>query len=168
MAWKSIALLAVLLQSSIATALDDSWLIQKGRIGQIRIGMTVDEFYTVVGVDHTSLVDQHTEGTFSPALLVRQKDSEPVSLIAEVECGEHRWLIGRLKLNDQRFHTASGLHVGSNFGDIKKAYPNSELLSGEGQVFARVATLGISFGLSAKPRNSADGVPVVTTILLTN
>ncbi len=49
-----------------------------------------------------------------------------------------------------RFHTANGIHVGSTYSDLKKAYHKIEILRDEGQVVASVKSEGMSFFLSCR------------------
>jgi len=97
--------------------------IVPGRVGAIVIGMSVDDFYLKVGRDRTRLVDQFWEGLFDPAVEVRlsPKASSP-NLVAKVGASACGFTVGMVIVHDPRFRLASGIHVGSSFGELRRLH----------------------------------------------
>jgi len=50
-------------------AAEEKFALCKGKAGPIQAGMTIDERFSRVGRNNTRLVDQHSEGYFSPVIV---------------------------------------------------------------------------------------------------
>src|SRR5579871_5141204 len=114
--------------------------LSRGKSGNLRIGMTVDEVYRQLGADNNvRLVDLQNEGFFTPALEIDLPGSglKP-SLVAEVSCrngspphdaapeGQSPFVVSQLVVYDPGFGTSDGLGVDSNFGDLRRLYPEAK------------------------------------------
>ncbi|MBN1293202.1 MAG: hypothetical protein JXB48_15295 [Candidatus Latescibacteria bacterium] len=116
----------------------NEFLLQKHNAGSLKIGMTVDELFTIYGLRDTDLVDLYIEGSFTPAIEIylQTGDNRKPSLVAEFRGDRHRiWLIN---INDKRFKTDKGIGIGSSLGDVRKAYTVNRIDWGERGFFARV------------------------------
>lgn len=145
------------------------FLLAKGRAGSIEIGMTVDELLARVGHGHTTLVDLHLEGMFTPALAVRLPGGEGVvhAEIGEQPCEGFR--IWRLAVEDARFRTSEGIGVGSTYGQVLARYDTQPPADGEGDVYVFVPALEMSFGFGSAWYSRARELPAsarVTTVLV--
>jgi len=68
--------LLFLLWNAPVSSSDREFGLSKGKAGLIKAGMTIDELYANVGRNNTRLVDQHSEGSFSPAIEIYLKGTE--------------------------------------------------------------------------------------------
>ncbi len=98
----------------------DTLLIGDGRIGQVIMGISIDSLYRTVHRERTRLIDRFREGLFDPAIEIRlgQLSARP-TIVAEVTMSKCGLVVGRIEVYDPRFHTASGLHVGSTLADVR-------------------------------------------------
>jgi hypothetical protein len=144
----ALCMVAALVMSPAALAAQsDSLLIREDGVGRVRMGMSIDSLYRVVGRERTRLIDRFREGLFDPALEIRfgSPRSTP-SLVAEVlfsACGAR---VGRIEVYDPRYHTASGLHVGSTLADVQRQHPVK--ISKEEGLRAYSAALPVTFELA--------------------
>lgn len=129
-----------LLLSFISTG---SKLLSQHKAGDVTIGMTPDEVYGLVGKENAALVDLYLEGTYSPALVLYDSKKRSQSLVIEIVC-EKVW---RINVYDQEYKTKMGVGVGSTFGELKKRHKVNSIELGEGNVFAYVEDLDMSFCL---------------------
>ncbi len=128
----------------------DMWLVTLNSAGQIHIGMTADALVKTTGEEGSTLVDMKLEGTFSPSILVSYKDKKTL-VAADVRTDEkNQWVVTRLTIYDSRFHTDSGIHIGSTYSDVKAKYPHSKIISGEGSEALFDTKAGISFILTSE------------------
>jgi len=152
----SALLLAHFLLSAAQDQPEEGFLLAKGRAGQVRIGMSVDELYAKVGREHTKLVDLFGEGLFDPALEVYVEGGKSAgpTLVAEIggpgAC-HHVW---RIAVTDSRFKTTEAIGVGSTLGSIRKSHHVDWIDFGEGSLCARVDEIGMTFELDYWPSHS--------------
>ncbi len=146
---------------------EEGFLLAKGRAGQVRVRMSVDELYAKIGRDHTRLVDLFGEGLFEPALegYLDGGDRGKPSMVAGIGGREGCNHISGVAVADPRFKTAEGIGVGSTLGAIRKNYQVDWIDYGEGTLYSRVDQIGMSFGLDYWPpaswnrRRSQDAIP---------
>lgn len=95
-----------------------------------------------------ALVDLYLEGMFSPALAIyAEKGSrDKPSLVAEIGW-QNNWVVSRLLVYDPKFKTRNGLGVGSTLAELRKTYRVKEIAQAEGDIFAVVEELKMSFSL---------------------
>ena len=152
--------LILILVPALVNGQEKNFELSKGKAGPVEIGMGIDELYQRVGKEDTKLVDQYSEGFFSPVVEIymkrEPKDAKP-SLIAEVVSkppaeNTHpffisAFVVGRISVNDSQFKTNVGIGVGSTLGEIRRWYKVDWITFGEGPLVARVEQIGMSFAL---------------------
>ena len=79
-------------------------------------------------------------------------DNERLSIVAEIDCNK----IYRVRIYNKLYHTHKNVRVGSTFSTLKSQYTISEILFGEGSVYAYVDELNMSFELGLTQTNSYD------------
>lgn len=114
-------------------------LLNTGSAGKVKIGITADEVYNLYDKDSIALFNQFLEGTFSPALRIREE-----GLIVELECDK----VWRIKVNEGLYVTSNGLKVGSTISELLALYPQAQFLPGEGNYAVYVEKLHMSFILA--------------------
>lgn len=159
-------LLSIIMVAIPLHAASHDFLLSSGNAGPVKIGMSIDELYSKINRKRTRLVDTFDEGYFTPTLQIflpgnnRSKPSMQVEIVCR--CGNPvvatshprswyagtPWGVGRITVYDPRFHTASGIHVGSTLGEIRKAY-HFKILNGEGRIGPFVKSLDMTFFLSS-------------------
>lgn len=140
------------------------------KVGGLTIDMTANEIYDLVGKENTTLVDLYLEGMYSPAIVLTDSKRTASSLVIEIVCDK----VWRMNVHDPSYKTNSGIGVGSTFGDLKKHHKVSSIEIGEGNVFAYVQELDMSFCLNyskeipenLKVGDIADGVKVLKILVL--
>jgi len=118
---------------------ETEYVLQKGGVNNVTIGMSVNDLYSIVGKENTQLKDLYLEGLFSPAIELVQ----PL-IICEIEC-QNIW---RIRVYDKSIRTGNGLGIGSTIRELREKYPSSEILEGEGEVFIYIEELKMSFALA--------------------
>ena len=132
--------------------------------------MTANEVYDLVGKENTTLVDLYLEGMYSPAIVLSDSKRTSSSLVIEIVCDK----VWRINVHDPSYKTNGGIGVGSTFGDLKKHHKVSSIEIGEGNVFAYVEELDMSFCLNyskeipenLRAEDIADGVKVLKILVL--
>jgi len=136
-----------------ATAAD--FLLDRGRVGQLELGMTVNAVYERIGKPNVQLVAAFGEGHFSPVLEIRlagyTKGPALTALIGTRACGND-YSVDGLSIHDPRFRTRNGLGVGSTLGDLQRQYPSSAVgnIDKDGGPSVIVSELGLTFGMESQ------------------
>jgi hypothetical protein len=143
-------LIAVFLAPLTLLLAQDLPIVERGRVGTVVIGASAEAVYQEFG-DRARLVDLRLEGHLSPALEIKLFGAQvSASLLAEIWPSGNDLVVTRISVIDPRLRTKEGIGVGSTYGDLRSRYSIAWVGSGEGSFFARVETLGISFGLDVK------------------
>ena len=122
-------------------------VVERSRVGPVSIGAAADAVYREFG-DRARLVDLKLEGNLSPALELKLYRAQlTASLIVELSAAGNQLVVWRINVIDPALRTADGIGVGSTYGELRSKYTVDWIGSGEGNVFARVEALGISFQL---------------------
>jgi hypothetical protein len=146
----SVALYCLALFSgAVRSDAQDNYRLEKNRVGQVELGMTIDELHTRYEPSSTKLVATYSEGMFAPVLEIYQSGStkkERPQLVIAID-KDRDWIVDSIQVNDARFRTAKSIGVGSTLGDIRKAYAVKWIDFGEGSLYANVDEIGMSFEL---------------------
>jgi hypothetical protein len=128
-----------------------NFTLARGQVGQLKLGMTVDDIIALIGNTRVKRVDLQLEGMPTPALEIRLDGlvaARRRSMTAEIfPPSQNR--IWRVTVFDRRFRTADGLGVGSTLGDIR-AHHSVKMLLGEGGPVAHVEALQMSFAFGSR------------------
>lgn len=121
-------------------------VIEKGRAGNIRLGMPIEEVRQSV-VEGTVVNDTllMQEGQQSTAYVLHTSDKDKALLI-EQRC-EPDCQVWRISVLSPAYKTAEGIGVGSNYGEVKAAYPITTVALEEDNFVAVSDTAGMSFEL---------------------
>lgn len=145
---KLIAILIITVSNALVLhSQERTFLLKKGGIDNITVGMSVDELYSIVGKSNTKIVDLYLEGLFSPALEVKTPN-----ILCELDCGN----IWRIRVQDRGARTIEGIGIGSTMKELKSVYGNIKILKGEGDIFAYVDEIKTSFALDTIEINNPD------------
>lgn len=128
-------------------AAPQSFVVERGRVGQVSIGMAAESIFDEFG-DRAKLVDLRLEGHPSPAIEIKLFGSQLVaSIIAEIAPVKNQLVVTRIHVIDPSLRTKDGIGVGSTYRELRARYHIAWVGSGEGGLFARVEKLAISFEL---------------------
>ena len=137
--------LFVILQPAIAQ--QQSWVVERGRVGPVSIGAEADSIYSTFR-ERAKLIDLKLEGHLSPALEIKLFGAQlTASLIAEIGPANDRLVVTRIHIMDPALRTKEGIGVGSTLEELRSRYRIDWVRSGEGGLFARVEELAASFQL---------------------
>ena len=138
-----------MLNSVPTGAIDEQFVLAKGRAGTIHAGMTINELYAAVGRNRTKLVDQYGEGYFTPVIEIYsgQGGNAKLSVIVQIVGQYPKFLVGSITVYDAGFKTKIGVGVGSRLDEIRRNYKVDWISFGGGPLFARVEQIGMSFAL---------------------
>ncbi|WP_299702345.1 mechanosensitive ion channel protein MscS [uncultured Pontibacter sp.] len=145
-------------------------LISKGRVGNIRIGMPIEEMRSQVPsgqqIKDTTLQlegQQYTAYVFS-------SPNSPSGLLVEQVC-EPDCRVWRISVSSNAYQTAQGIGVGSKYSEVAQHYPISYTSLGEAGFVAVSETAGLSFILGSSQldknqlhRMKPDQVPANTLV----
>ena len=154
--------------SSVQQYDSTQYLIINGQVGNFKIGSTPDELYSIFEFEQIELVDLFIEGFYSPAMQVIENDM--LSLVAEIDCNK----VYRIRIYNELYHTSKNVRVGSSYKELRSQYTISEILVGEGSVYAHIDELNMSFELNLAQDNSdsltidniADDVEISSILVL--
>jgi hypothetical protein len=148
--------LSLTLQAAVPQ--QETLLVERGRAGSVALGATADSLYSEFR-ERAKLVDLRLEGHLSPALELKRFGSQLVpSIIAEIGPSANTLVVTRVNVVDPAFRTKAGIGVGSTYAELRAAYKIDWVGSGEGNFFARVEELAISFQLDISSQVSLRSV----------
>ncbi|MBD1396983.1 mechanosensitive ion channel protein MscS [Pontibacter sp. JH31] len=128
------------------------FLIAKGRVGSIRIGMPIDEMRQLklpgLQLKDTTL---RLEGQNYTAHVL-SSDISPSGLVIEQQC-EPTCQVWRLSIRDDDYKTAQGIGIGSKFSEVQQHYPIDYTAQGEAGFVAVSKAAGFSFVLDKDQLN---------------
>ncbi|MBF9254094.1 mechanosensitive ion channel protein MscS [Pontibacter sp. 172403-2] len=121
-----------------------SFVIAKGRVGNVRIGMPIEDMRSRVAkgiaIADTTLTQ---EGTQATAYLLHPQN-EQKGILVEQTC-EPACRVWRISVHNARYKTMAGIGIGSKYGEVQQAYPITYLGMGEGNFVAVSEEAGLSF-----------------------
>ncbi|WP_018480094.1 hypothetical protein [Pontibacter roseus] len=131
-------------EDTAATPDPAHFVVTKGRVGTIRIGMPIAEMRQQVPV-HQQIKDTtlHLEGQAYTAY-VYSSPTSPSGLLVEQQC-EPDCQVWRIRLRDDDYKTPEGIGVGSKYGEVRQRYPIKYASLGEAGFVAVSEEAGMSF-----------------------
>jgi hypothetical protein len=144
-----------LLGASGSSAAESNFALGAGAAGSVKIGATVEDIYKVYSKDRTAEIDLQLEGMPSPAIQIflsfeDLKKKKP-AIVAELDNGK----IYRLQIKSDKFHTGSGIRIGSTFGELRKETKDLKHIRGEEGYFGVSSqSLGMSFQVGSTPKGT--------------
>lgn len=168
-------LIALVLALQAASPEPQTFVVQWGSVGPVVIGAPAEAVYTEFR-DRARLVDLQLEGHLSPALELKRFGAQLIaSMIAEIWPADNQLVVTRIHVLDPSLRTKEGIGVGSTYGELRSTYRIDWVGSGEGNFFARVEQLAISFQLDTSgpvslwsirdPERVPDSVRIVSMML---
>jgi hypothetical protein len=121
----------------------------RGRVGEIKMGMSPSDIYAIVDKSFTRLVDLQLEGMPSPAieLFKTEKRRDNPEIICELDQDK----VYRIQVHSPQYKTDRGIGVGATFGELRRVYEikdPKQLIWGEEAFYgAVVEELRMSFSL---------------------
>ncbi|RDV13772.1 mechanosensitive ion channel protein MscS [Pontibacter diazotrophicus] len=123
-----------------------SFVIEKGRAGDVAIGMPIDELRSNVpmgfAIRDTTLMLEEQQST---AYVLTPQDQDK-GLLVEQQC-EAECRVWRINVLSTDFKTPQGLGIGSKYGEVKEAYPIGTVALAEDNFVAVSEEAGMSFVL---------------------
>ncbi|MDX5420293.1 MAG: mechanosensitive ion channel protein MscS [Hymenobacteraceae bacterium] len=120
------------------------FILAKGRVGSIRIGMPIDKLRQLklpgLQLKDTTL---SLEGQNYTAY-VFSSDKSPSGLVVEQQC-EPTCQVWRLSIRDDDYRTAQGIGIGSKYAEVQQHYRIDYTAQGEAGFVAVSEAAGISF-----------------------
>jgi hypothetical protein len=130
------------------------FIIDKGRVGNIRIGMPIEEMRQLT-LQSIKLADTtlQLEGQASTAYTFSSPVS-PSGLIVEQQC-DPDCKVWRIRIRDDHYRTVQGIGPGSKYAEVLEHHPISYASLGEGGFIAVSETHGMSFILDTSQLDQA-------------
>lgn len=136
----------VIEEPATPTPAPEHFLIRRGRVGNVKIGMPIHDVRTNVApgfiIADTTL---QQEGQASTAYNLRAQDHAEGILI-EQQC-ETDCQIWRINVKSQDYKTSNGIGVGSKYSEVSLHYPIQTVILADGGLVAVSKDAGMSFVL---------------------
>ena len=132
-------------------------LIQNDCAGNIKIGMTIDELYSVVGKDNAKLIDAYTEGMFSPTIAIyKTAKQKNITMYIAVASKSNDFVVDSIEVFDDSYATTKGVGVNSRLGEIKASYRISRIIETDGGVIVTLDKHQLSASFKLERVKSVD------------
>ncbi|QCR21053.1 mechanosensitive ion channel protein MscS [Pontibacter sp. SGAir0037] len=123
------------------------FIIGKGKVGPIRIGMPVADLRPQLSsqITFTDTTLQQEGQQYTAFVLRPEQDAN--GLLVEQQC-DTDCRIWRINIQSQDYKTTKGIGVGSKFSEVQANYPISTISQAEGNLVAVSEQAGLSFVLN--------------------
>lgn len=144
----------VALSALLAAARSNFFLIDQEHVGKLAIGMAASQIYRLYPDLETRRIDLQLEGNPTPAVQIylSSRNNRPALVVRLTVPGDR---IEAIEVDDSRFRDKAGIHVGSRFGDLRRAHGDLELAVGEGEYWVFSKAAGLSFLLRTNAQTEA-------------
>lgn len=156
---------------------EESFLIARNQIGPIQRGMTVKQLRALLPENRIKKLASREELSSETAdnYYIYGDSTQLLFIISPQRKNDETSRISRVIVKDNRFHTRSGIGLHSTLGEIRKAYPQSEIVPAVDDIVLYIRELDANFeiddtGLSPTIWNSTtgkieiDSIPPTTAI----
>ncbi|ALI98209.1 hypothetical protein [Rufibacter tibetensis] len=123
--------------------------LQKGQAGMVKIGMSIDELKQAYGQNKLQQIEHSIEGMTTTAYEVLGERRRP-DLRVEQECAGTTCKVSRITVLNPAFKSATGIGIGSTFGNVKDNFKITRVGTGEGNFVAISEPDRISFVLDMR------------------
>jgi hypothetical protein len=128
-------------------AKDDSFVINKGKVGKIEIGSSIDSFYGAFEKHGPlTLSDQYLEATFTPIIKIHDSKKNLV-MKANIIAEDGKFSLGTIEIFSPKFYTTKKIRVGSSYEELIKKYKQIKLDHFHGRIFVVIKEEKLSFTL---------------------
>lgn len=126
---------------------EDSFLIARNQIGPIQRGMTVKQLRAVLPEDRVKKLASREELSSETAdnYYVYGDSTQLLFIISPQRKNDETSRISRVIIKDDRFNTRSGIGLHSTVGEIRKAYPDSEIVPSVDNIVLYIKELDANF-----------------------
>lgn len=133
-------------ENAVATPAPEHFVIRKGGVGNIEIGMPMEEILSNVtpgfAIADTTL---QMEGQAFTAYKLHLQD-KPKGILVEQQC-KAECQVWRINVKSSNFKTAKGIGVASKYGEVQQHYPIQTVVLADGSLVAVSKEAGMSFVL---------------------
>lgn len=120
--------------------------IDGNHAGKLVVGMPQSQIYRLYPRLRTRQVDLQLEGIPTPAIeIFLASRSDPALVVRLTGPGS---TVDEIQVKDSRFRDEAGIHVGSTFGELRRACNKLELAVSEGQYCVFTEGTGLSYCLA--------------------
>ena len=139
-------LVFVAIGTIILAATPAQFRLSRDHVGKLGLGMPGSEVYKLFPGARTRKVDLQLEGNQTPAVeIYLSPHNDDPALVVRLDPSTRRTDV--IEVHDSRFCDETGIHIGSTFGELRKAHSKLDLAVGEGQYWIAPKNTGLSFHL---------------------
>ncbi len=151
------ALLAAFLLSGTGSAANDELLLQRGKVGNLSVGMVVSDIWKLFPRDLLKGGFEYPEGIPTPVVEIRlsrgQAEASITVWLGETE--DHRRTIASgFKVCDRRFKTAAGIGPGMTITQLRNTLSGLTISSFDADTYLNSEDLRMSFNLDVEAFDS--------------
>lgn len=143
---------------------EENFLIARNQVGPVQKGMTVKQLRSLLPEDRVKKLASREELSSETAdnYYIYGDSTRLLFIISPQRKNDETSRISRVIVKDNRFATAAGIGLASTVGEIRKAYPRSEIVPAVDDIVLYIRELDANFeiddtGLSPSIWNSTTG-----------